>query len=435
MKIKIILILIALAIIASLGFIVWQNMHPKSTGQKNNNANLAEDVTSPWIEVTSGKVTESFTVGVGGQELPPPTVNELKTGDTLNIPLTIETNDSGTANIYWPDGSVMKLDKNSKITLETGEFDGQNNKLLVQAKLFSGRVWSKIIGLLTPDSSWQVQTSNAVATVRGTAFGMEYYNDISTIIGSEHQVSVSLIDFPTDRIISDRSTSINPGEIVAIGSADIAKIQADQSIFAEMVKPITPEIPETDWIKASEEADKQLQNKIDELKNQNLSGAEFRIKLKQKILGVTALNSNQVTTGKNSNVSGQVNSNATENQNTTTANDSTSTNLSNDIIISPNTSNPNATPTNNSNVSSSPTVPATNNIQNTPTASPTSPTLNNNLKTNTPPATVAPTTGKTSTPTSVAPTLRLAPVTTVKTINTLNLLNVKPSTTANSALR
>ena len=50
-----------------------------------------------------------------------------------------------------------------------------------------GQAWSKIISLATPDSVWEVRTSTAVATVRGTAFGMG--TDGNPVIGSENKVA------------------------------------------------------------------------------------------------------------------------------------------------------------------------------------------------------------------------------------------------------
>ncbi|MEZ4271329.1 MAG: FecR domain-containing protein [Myxococcota bacterium] len=41
---------------------------------------------------------------------------------------------------------------------------------VVKARLFVGRLWAKVTSLFSSDSRFEIQTDNAVAGVRGTAF-------------------------------------------------------------------------------------------------------------------------------------------------------------------------------------------------------------------------------------------------------------------------
>ena len=61
--------------------------------------------------------------------------------------------------------------------MEAGDFEEKTNKLNVRLNLLWGRVWSKVITVLTPESAWEVKTTSAVAVVRGTAFGVEYIEE------------------------------------------------------------------------------------------------------------------------------------------------------------------------------------------------------------------------------------------------------------------
>ncbi|MEK7703555.1 MAG: FecR family protein [Myxococcota bacterium] len=84
-------------------------------------------------------------------------------GNAIGETSTIETAADGSAVITLEPGSVVKLRPSTKVTLGTSE----RKKLSV--KLALGAIWS----FLTPGSSYEVVSPNAVAGVRGTVFYME----------------------------------------------------------------------------------------------------------------------------------------------------------------------------------------------------------------------------------------------------------------------
>ena len=100
--------------------------------------------------------------------------------------------------------------------MEESSFNANSGKLIVRINLVLGRAWSKIISLATPDSVWEVRTSTAVATVRGTAFGMEYADGKSTVIGSENKVAVNAVDPETKKALKQEEVLIEAGKFVEI---------------------------------------------------------------------------------------------------------------------------------------------------------------------------------------------------------------------------
>jgi len=157
----------------------------------------------PWVEVLKPGVFSA--------------ARELKTGDELRTPATIKTNSTGLANIYFPDGSVARLDSNTELVLEEGSYDGADKTLRV-----------KMLELATPRSSWEVKTANAVATVRGTAFGVEYISGKTTVVGSEHSVAVANLDQNTSTILLE-------SQVMTVADG-VVEVRAKKSLEAEWVE-------------------------------------------------------------------------------------------------------------------------------------------------------------------------------------------------------
>jgi len=111
----------------------------------------------------------NVTVDVDGE------IKEAKNGDKLKPGSVIETV-AGTVTIYFSDGSVTYLDENSKLEIldtsdvEKNDKDGIITK--IRLKLFQGKIWNKV-ARLAEKSEFNVETTSAIAGVRGTEFGIE----------------------------------------------------------------------------------------------------------------------------------------------------------------------------------------------------------------------------------------------------------------------
>jgi len=80
------------------------------------------------------------------------------------------------------DRSVLRLGPESRLRMEKAKFSkGDEAPKSVSMKLFAGRMWAKVTKLFG-DSSFDVTTPNAVAGVRGTAFGVDQGKDKSTTV-------------------------------------------------------------------------------------------------------------------------------------------------------------------------------------------------------------------------------------------------------------
>lgn len=239
--------------------------------------NTAKAEPGPWVEVVSASVTET----VNGR------TSVLKTGDELEVGATITTDAKGKANIYFPSGSVARLDGSSSLVLQ--EAKASSTSWSVRLMLLGGRVWSKIGSVANADTSWEVRTSNAVAVVRGTAFSMEFKNGVSKVLGAEHTVKVAPLDPKTGEEIASSSVDLAETKFVEIRDDKLEAIKEHKVKL--QTQDETKTIQNDIWFKDNKKHDGEFQDKIDKVETKlQTSGdenADTNTELKKEILNVS----------------------------------------------------------------------------------------------------------------------------------------------------
>ncbi len=248
----------------------------------------------PWIEIITSAV---FELDKNGQAL-----REFKTGDEVGVGYIIEGKNGALANIYFPDGTVVRIPGVAKFVVEEFSFNAKTEKITTRINLVAGRLWNKILELATPDSLWEVRTANAVATVRGTAFGVEFLNGKSKFIGSEHKVEVAPIDAKTKRVIKEATATIQRGNKLEIAAADIEEVRknaralamkveeqargAAAAVSAAAAAPAAAVAVAEDWIRRAEAADAKINQRVDELRRIGLEAKELRDEFRNSVRAV-----------------------------------------------------------------------------------------------------------------------------------------------------
>lgn len=231
---------------------------------------------NPWIEVVRPNVYKVLSAKDSGQELK--TGDELKAGDTVLI------DKRGLASVYFPDGSVLRLDSDTKFSIEETSFDSGSEKTILKAKLLSGKIWAKVLAIVTPDSLWEVRSSNAVATVRGTAFGFEFVGGHSFIFGSENIVAVKAINPKTGEEIKNTETKLEEKKIIDISDKVIEELvqrPSELKVRSASAKDLSQE-----WVSNNRAEDVQYEKKLDNLRREfNLEGKGLRDTLRETIYG------------------------------------------------------------------------------------------------------------------------------------------------------
>ncbi len=106
---------------------------------------------------------------------------------------TVITVGASTADIYFSDGSVTELDPGTNLVLENMEVSKNDKKgtiTKILLKLKAGKIWSKVVRLAS-ESEFRVETTSAIAGVRGTEFSAEFNNTIEVLDGDVWQDTTS----------------------------------------------------------------------------------------------------------------------------------------------------------------------------------------------------------------------------------------------------
>jgi hypothetical protein len=271
---KIIILTTIVVLITVAGFFIVQNIKNKEKEKLNLERTTKEtSVSKPWIEVISAQTAKKNSET--GEFL-----TELETGDELEPGETIKTNENGLAIIHFPDGSMARMEENSSLVIEESSFNEETESLKVRIKLKLGRVWCRVIQLVTTDSFWEVKTSNVVATVRGTAFGIETSEKKSSILVDDGKVEAEAFDSAINKKIEGTKTILEKNKIIEVKKEKIKELKAKPTELA--VKEIPQEILLEKWVTRNKEADVRFDEKIQKLEQKGMERKEIKIEIKKE---------------------------------------------------------------------------------------------------------------------------------------------------------
>ncbi len=210
--------IIGLAIFVFLGiaFFVWNNnFNASSLALKNNPVTI-----SPLEQNVSIRQTEI------SDSVPLTRETEAFAGSIIN------TSPTGRALIEFSSSTRAVLDFNSELIVKNNETPSQKTAL----RLISGEVWSRVEKALERGEFYEIQTQNAVASVRGTSFGVEFKEDKTLVVVEKGEVKLIGIDEKTGSQILDSEKIISAGYMGTLsGNGEI------------LVQKISPEMKSSLW--------------------------------------------------------------------------------------------------------------------------------------------------------------------------------------------
>lgn len=155
--------------------------------------------------VTRGDVSE-----------PAPDELELLPGDTVDVT-------DGTVKLVYPEAGASFLEAGSSVTLlPDGQGDGS---VFAQIELVAGGIWTRFERLLGPDERFSVSGNGVVATVRGTAFGVELANGSADVQVAESNVDVTVLEARKDAALAAKAIRLNPGQGLRIGAESLKRLE------------------------------------------------------------------------------------------------------------------------------------------------------------------------------------------------------------------
>lgn len=255
-------------VLAAVGVYVVRNAQLPSSAVE-----ISGGASAPWIEVIAPSIKERAEDGT--------IIRELKSGDTIAAGRIITADASGIADIHFPDGSVARIDASSELALNEVNFEPETETLRVRLMLLAGRTWSRALQLASPESLWEVETANAVATIRGTAFGIEYRDGASLLFVDQDEVSFVPLDPQTNERLEAAGVVVRPQEFVEVKSEDVPKLREKSAILKPAAAP--EEIRNAEWVKRSRERDSALEERIETIRARGLEGSSLRRALREEI--------------------------------------------------------------------------------------------------------------------------------------------------------
>ncbi len=119
-----------------------------------------------------------FVKSAGGLE------EQAKSGMFLKEGDTVRTERNSAASLTIAGRSDLRLSPETQVTIDQAII-GEAREFKFGFSLFSGRAWSRVMKLLDYNNVYESQADNVVATVRGTAFGLERSgNDVLLFVDS-----------------------------------------------------------------------------------------------------------------------------------------------------------------------------------------------------------------------------------------------------------
>lgn len=106
----------------------------------------------------------------------------LRVGSSVSQGDVVETGSSSRLEIRFNEGSLLRLGPGSKLQLAEAHFSGGAARRKLNARLFFGKLWAKVVSVIQGEQKFQVETENAVAGVRGTTFRVDANADKSVLV-------------------------------------------------------------------------------------------------------------------------------------------------------------------------------------------------------------------------------------------------------------
>lgn len=194
---------------------------PEVTFQNGNNTSAKEqdrqkDPQEPIVEIENSEPqtlaillltpNSQATITRGDEQTQAIHQMELYAGDEIEVV-------QGEVQLLYPEIGVSVLTQGTKLTIMPGQGDEQagfSSQILLEA----GKIWTRLEHVFGSDESFSVEASDVVATVRGTAFGVDIIDGEIQVTVADSQVAVTSRD-----ALKRLKENVQKSVIVAAGNA------------------------------------------------------------------------------------------------------------------------------------------------------------------------------------------------------------------------
>jgi hypothetical protein len=108
--------------------------------------------------------------------------HDLRQGSSVQQGDLVETGDDSRLELKLPDASALRLGPRARLALAAAHFERGPARRQLSVRLLSGKVWAKVTPVPGGGQRFQIETENAVASVRGTTFRIDAHEDRSVLV-------------------------------------------------------------------------------------------------------------------------------------------------------------------------------------------------------------------------------------------------------------
>jgi hypothetical protein len=176
-----------------------------------------------------GVATVAYLSGTGERAVGDNDFKQVAQGASLAEGDRIRTGQSSRMELKLKDGSLVRLGEKSEIKLRAASFGPKVNQRRFDAKLFAGRLWAAVTKMVGGDATFEVETANAVAGVRGTRFG--------ATVDATGETTVRVYDgsvLVSNRPVYAQAGATKAKRVQVAGPQEISKKQWTEMVAAAM---------------------------------------------------------------------------------------------------------------------------------------------------------------------------------------------------------
>jgi hypothetical protein len=164
----------------------------------------------------------------------------LSQDDFIKTNDVIRTGSDGIAEFKWADGTRLKVEPSSHLTVKKATYNMARKADESQFRLAQGTIFVRIVKALSPQSRFEVETPTAVAAVRGTIFMVK-------VDGTKTRVAVhkGAVNVKSQTEENVRESIVTPGKVAISQQQGQIEVNNDAGIereFAARESIIKPEL-------------------------------------------------------------------------------------------------------------------------------------------------------------------------------------------------
>ncbi len=192
---------------------------------------------------------------------------QAQNASALSVDDQVKTGANSRASLNWFEKGQTRVTANSLLRIDTASQAQLGDKTQIHVTLERGRLWSRLLRLFDLESNVSIQTNDAIATIRGTAFDIE---KVSSTSETSIWVSDSVVDVKDVKVPAGMNIglwSVPEGEMIAIGGAKKTTSTA----------PISDTAKKGEWMQTNQANDVRLLQRLkqqlsDSLRIENYAG-------------------------------------------------------------------------------------------------------------------------------------------------------------------